>query len=240
VTDLDKQQEAERLQMLRSYEILDTPPDGAFDRVTALAARFFNVPIALVSLVDEDRIWFKSRYGLEANQIPRSPGLCASVILSDKAYVVQNAIADPRTLANPLVAGAMGLRFYAAAPLVTHDGYRLGTVNIIDFTPREIDADGEAALHNFAGLVMDQMEIRLSARKMLASLSKVFKERAQFPTLDHLITVCAWTKKVRIEGEWLSFDDFLVQKLGLSITHGIHPEAAQNLLMDLKRESTAE
>ena len=166
--------EAARLAALHSYEILDTPPDGSFDRVTALAARHFDVPVALVSLVDEDRIWFKSRHGLGAEQIPRSPGLCASVIFSDKAYVVRNAIEDPRTLTNPLVAGKMGVRFYAAAPLVTHDGYRLGTINIIDFKPREFDSDGEETLHQFAGLVMDQMELRLSTRKVIATLSGVF------------------------------------------------------------------
>ncbi|MEO8090092.1 MAG: hybrid sensor histidine kinase/response regulator, partial [Gemmatimonadales bacterium] len=86
--DAPHHSEAERLAALHSYEILDTPADGAFDRITALAARYFQVPVALVSLVDEDRIWFKSRHGLEAEQIPRSPGLCASVIMSDDAYVV--------------------------------------------------------------------------------------------------------------------------------------------------------
>jgi GAF domain-containing protein len=150
MTDLSSRQENERLAALHSYEILDTPPDGAFDRITALAARHFNVPVALVSLVDEDRIWFKSRHGLEAEEIPRSPGLCASVIFSDDAYVVRNAIEDPRTLANPLVAGNMGVRFYAAVPLLTHDGYRLGTMNIIDFVPRDLDPAGQSALHEFA------------------------------------------------------------------------------------------
>jgi len=133
------------------------------------------VPVALVSLVDEDRIWFKSRHGLDADQIPRSPALCASVIFSDEAYVVRNAFEDPRTLANPLVAGAMDLRFYAAVPLVTHDGHRLGTMNIIDFVPRELDAAGLSDLYVFAGLVMDQMELRLSARKIIAALSRAVR-----------------------------------------------------------------
>ncbi|CAN5766586.1 hypothetical protein BH24GEM1_BH24GEM1_28050 [soil metagenome] len=221
--------EAERLAALRTYEILDTPPDGAFDRVTALAARHFAVPVALVSLVDEDRIWFKSRHGLEAEQIPRSPGLCASVILSDEAYVVTNALEDPRTLTNPLVAGEMGLRFYAAAPLVTHDGYRLGTMNIIDFTPRELNSDGLWALHQFAGLVMDQMELILSARKAISGLTQILLGAERSDEFQKLITVSAWSRKIQVDGEWVSFEEFLVNKLGVSITHGIDPETARLL-----------
>ena len=227
MTDIASQQEIERLAALHSYEILDTPPDGAFDRITALAARHFHVPVALVSLVDEDRIWFKSRHGLDADQIPRSPGLCASVIFSDKAYVVRNALKDPRTLANPLVAGAMGLRFYAAVPLVTHDGHRLGTMNIIDFVPRELDAAGLSDLYEFAGLVMDQMDLRLSARKIIAALSRAVRGAERSAELERLVTVCAWSKKIRVDGKWVTFEEFLVDNLGVRITHGIDPEAAR-------------
>src|ERR1700677_3194866 len=119
--------ELERLDALRRYGILDTPPDGAFDHITGLAAGFFQVPIAIVSLVDHDRIWFKSHYGLEVEQVERDNGLCASAILSPDLYYIRDAVKDARTLANPLVAGALGLRFYAAAPLRTHDGFNLGT-----------------------------------------------------------------------------------------------------------------
>ena len=108
--------EAERLDALRRYQILDTPPDGAFDHITEVAASLFRVPIAIVSLVDHDRIWFKSHHGLDAQQIGRDPGLCASAIISDEVYYLRDAPDDPRSLANPLVAGSLGLRFYAAAP----------------------------------------------------------------------------------------------------------------------------
>jgi GAF domain-containing protein len=229
MTDSSSRREVERLAALRSYEILDTPPDGAFDRITALAARHFNVPVALVSLVDEDRIWFKSRQGLEAEQIPRSPGLCASVILSDDAYVVLNALEDPRTLANPLVAGEMGVRFYAAMPLVTHDGHRLGTMNIIDFKPRELDLGGQSDLRQFAGLVMDQMELRLSARKTISALTQVFQGTDGSKDLQKLVTVCAWSRKIKVDGRWVTFEEFLVDTLGVAITHGIDPEAAQQI-----------
>ena len=229
MTDASIGQEQERLAALHSYEILDTPADGAFDRVTALAARYFNVPVALVSLVDEDRIWFKSKHGLDAEEIPRSPGLCASVIMSDSAYIVTNALEDPRTLANPLVAGKMGVRFYAAAPLVTHDGHRLGTMNIIDFVPREFDAEGQKALGEFAGLVMDQMEVRLSARKAIASLSHIFRDAERPRDLEKLITVSAWSRKIQVDGEWVSFEEFLTERLGVTITHGIDPDTAKEI-----------
>lgn len=229
MTDTANWEEIERLAALHSYEILDTPRDGAFDRITALAARHFRVPVALVSLVDEDRIWFKSRHGLDAEQIPRSPGLCASVIFSDDAYVIRNALKDPRTLANPLVAGEMGVRFYAAVPLLTHDGYRLGTMNIIDFKPRELDPAGLSDLWEFAGLVMDQMELRLSARKAIATLSRVVQGAERATELERLVTVCAWSRKIQVDGKWVTFEEFLVDTLGVRITHGIDPESAQRL-----------
>ncbi|MBW4574787.1 MAG: response regulator [Aphanothece sp. CMT-3BRIN-NPC111] len=157
--------EVERLKVLRRYEILDTPHDGAFDRITALASRFFNVPIAIVSLVDEDRIWFKSHHGLEVQQIGREPGLCASAILQDEVYTVLDAKVDPRTLANPLVAGDFGLRFYAAAPLITKDNFKLGTVCVIDSQPREITEAEKATLRDFAAIVINELDLRLAAKK---------------------------------------------------------------------------
>ena len=99
--------EAERLAAVRRYDILDTPPDGAFDRITRVAARLFEVPISIVSIVDEDRIWFKSHHGLDVEQIPRAPGLCASAILDNKPWVLTDASLDPRSLANPPVAGEL-------------------------------------------------------------------------------------------------------------------------------------
>ncbi len=159
--------EQARLEALRGYQILDTPPDGTFDRMTEMASVIFNIPIAIVSLVDEDRIWFKSHYGLEIQQIDKGPGLCTSAMLSDEVYVVENAKNDPRTLANPLVAGEFGLQFYAAAPLITKDGHRLGTFCIIDKKQRFLSEEQRKVLKGFAELVMDWMEMRLEARKLV-------------------------------------------------------------------------
>ena len=133
----DPDAEAARIAAVRRYDILDTPPDGAFDRVAAMAARLFDVPVATVTIVDSDRIWFKAAHGLEGvKEIGRDPGLCGSAILRDDALVIPDTLRDPVAADNPLVAGEMGVRFYAAAPIITPDGHRLGTVNILDTKPR--------------------------------------------------------------------------------------------------------
>ena len=164
-THTETTQEAARLQVLRRYEILDTPEDGSMNRLAALAAKVFSMPIAIISLVDEDRIWFKSRHGLETTQIDRDPGLCSSAILSDEVYIVEDARNDPRTLTNPLVAGDFGLRFYAAAPLQTHDGYKLGTFCLIDQKQRYLNENQKLILQDMAAIAMDEIELRLAARQ---------------------------------------------------------------------------
>lgn len=158
--------EAERLAAVARYRILDTPPDGAFDRVARLAARFFDVPIATITIVDTDRIWFKARHGVDADQIMREPGLCASAILEHEPWMVTDARVDPRTLDNALVRGELGLRFYAGAPLKTADGYNLGTMNVIDVEPRELTSQQLEALADFAQIVVDALELRLVALRL--------------------------------------------------------------------------
>ncbi|MFF7816456.1 PP2C family protein-serine/threonine phosphatase [Streptomyces sp. NPDC007945] len=156
--------EAARMAAVRRYDILDTPPDGAYDRVAALAARLFEVPVATVTIVDEDRIWFKATHGLEGvTEIGRDPGLCASAVLTDDVTVIPDTLLDPVACSNPLVAGPMGVRFYAAAPIITADGHRLGTVNVLDTRSREISEADSATLADLAAVVRDQLELRLSA-----------------------------------------------------------------------------
>jgi two-component sensor histidine kinase len=174
--------EIQRMAAVKRYDILDTPPDGAFDRITTIAARRFDVPISIISIVDHDRIWFKSHRGLAVKQIGRDPGLCASAILSRLPHVLSNAAIDPRSLANPLVAGDFGLRFYAGVPLRTQDGFNLGTLCVIDKEPRPVDQKQIDDLKDLASLVMDQMELRLSARQAIAQAALMAKE------IDHRVT----------------------------------------------------
>ena len=173
--------EAERLAAVRRYEILDTPPDGSFDRVTTIAARRFAAPISIISIVDHDRIWFKSHHGVDVEQIGREPGLCASAILSDEVHVLLDASTDPRSLANPLVASEFGLRFYAGVPLRTSDGFNLGTLCVIDKEPRTVNQDQIDDLKDLASLVVDQLELRLAARKAVGRAELMARE------IDHRV-----------------------------------------------------
>ncbi|PTR16235.1 GAF sensor signal transduction histidine kinase [Nitrosospira sp. Nsp2] len=184
--------EAKRLQAVRRYDILDTPPDGAYDRITALAARLFGVPIAIVSIVDTDRIWFKSHHGLDATETGRDLGLCASAILQNGPYVIEDAANDARALSNPLVAGGLGLRFYAAVPLTTTDGFNLGTLCVIDKKPRILGELEIENLRDLASLVMDQLELRLSAIRTVAELNnaKASAVNASLAKTDFVSTLC--------------------------------------------------
>ena len=166
---LNQSDEAARLAAVRRYDILDTPPDGAFERITRLAAHLLATPIAIVSIVDQDRIWFKSRRGVDVSEIERAPGLCASAVLQEELWIVTDARKDARTLANPLVASSFGLQFYAGAPLRTRDGHNLGTLCVIDRAPRGITEDEKWLLADLAAVVIDELELRLAARGVIAA-----------------------------------------------------------------------
>ncbi len=171
----------DRLAAVRRYDIVDTPPDGSFDRITAIAARRFNVPISIISIVDHDRIWFKSHHGLPIEQIDRDEGLCATTILSAAPRILTDAKSDYCALANPLVAGDFGLRFYAGAPLRTHDGFNLGTLCVIDNTPRPVEPAEIEDLEDLAAIVMDELELRISARQAIEREKLLKKE------IDHRV-----------------------------------------------------
>ncbi len=171
--------EADRLAAVGRFEILDTPRDGAFDRIAAMAARLLDAPIATVTIVDEDRIWFKAAHGLDGvHQIGRDPGLCASAIQHGAPYVITDALRDSRTAANPLVHGAMGVQFYAAAPITTADGFRLGTVNVLDTRPRQISTADLTTLQDLAAVVMEQLELRLAALRAVR-IERRLREEAE-------------------------------------------------------------
>lgn len=179
--------EAERLAAVRRYRVLDTPPDGAFDRITRLASQVLGMPIAIVTIVDHDRIWFKSAEGLDGiEQIDRDPGLCASAILGHEAWVIEDASVDPRALANPLVAGEFGLRFYAGSPLQTHDGYNLGTLCVIDREPRSLNEQQIAVLDDLAALVVDELELRLAVRQQARRATELNDDVVQALTVSKM------------------------------------------------------
>lgn len=159
---LDGPEEQARLDAVRRYQLVDEPVEDTYERIAFAAAALFDTPIATVSLVEQHRIWLAAAYGLpEVREIGAEPGLCTSAIAQDCVYVVNNAATDPRTHEHPLVRGELGLRFYAAAPIRTYDGYRLGTVNVIDNRPRETTQRQLTALEHLAAIVSDELELRL-------------------------------------------------------------------------------
>lgn len=159
--------EAERIAALRSYDILDTGVESAFDDLASLAAQLTASPMALVSLVDTDRQWFKSRVGFAATGSAREIGFCPHAIAEpSRTFIVADAAQDPRFSDNPLVTGETGIRFYAGVPLVNPEGHALGTLCVLDHVPREMDAAQHDALVVLARAVMTTLELRRSAMRM--------------------------------------------------------------------------
>jgi len=153
-------EESKRLQALARYDVLDTPPEDGFDRITRLAARWLQVPIALVTLLDEERQWFKSCVGLSFTQTPREQAFCLHNLSGMDLLVVEDAAADPRFSDNPLVTGPPGIRFYAGAPLTTPDGHVLGSLCVIDTEPRRAEAMDLDVLRDLADVVVRELELR--------------------------------------------------------------------------------
>jgi signal transduction histidine kinase len=170
--------EPDRLEKLKLYRILDTPPEDAFDRITRIVAETIGVPIALVSLVDSERQWFKSKHGLEADETPRDIAFCSHAILEDGVFIVEDALKDARFAGNPLVTSDPSIRFYAGAPLKTPDGLNLGTLCAIDREPRQLTDKQRQLLSDLSSIVVDEMELRVALRSAMNDVAEAVKQRA--------------------------------------------------------------
>ena len=188
--------ETQRLRALQRLKILDTDIEERFDRITRLACRMFNVPIALVSLVDQDRQWFKSRQGLDACQTGRDISFCGHAILHDGPLVVLDATQDPRFDDNPLVVGAPFIRFYAGHPIHSPDGSRIGTICIIDRTPRKLSDADLLTLADLAAMI--DREMSLLSVSTTDELTHLSNRRGLSEIGEHMLAMCRRTSATAV------------------------------------------
>ncbi|TVQ09821.1 MAG: GAF domain-containing protein [Leptolyngbya sp. DLM2.Bin27] len=225
-------QEAERLEALREYNILDTPSEQIYDDITALAAFICDVPIALISLIDADRQWFKSKVGLSLPETPRNISFCEHAILNQSMMIVRDALSDERFAHNPLVTSDPGIRFYAGVPLTTPSGYQLGTLCVIDYQPRDLAEKQQKTLAALARQVVMQMELQRVSAQLAKALDKI-------DLMAGLVPICSYCKGIRSDqGYWSTVEKFIEQHSAVEFTHGVcdgcmrqhFPEVANVLL----------
>ncbi len=226
--------ESKRMEALQSSGLLDTPAEERFDRITRMASRIFNVPIALVSLVDTNRQWFKSCIGLPVRETPRDISFCGHAILDDEVFVIPDASLDERFADNPLVTDEPLIRFYAGCPLRLNNGLKLGTLCIIDQKPREFDQDDENLLKDLAGMVVDEISaLQMATMDELTDLSN----RRGFELLaEHSLKMCHRENK-KAALVFFDLDDF--KPINDNYGHEAGDEALQNFAALLKNSVRA-
>jgi len=211
----NKQKENIRLEALRSYQILDSAAEESFDDITHLASQICDTPIALISLVDTHRQWFKSRVGLDVCETDRELSFCAHNLTGNELLIVPDASEDDRFRSNALVTGDPYIRFYAGAPIINRDGHSLGSVCVIDQKSREITDQQKEILKRLANQTMVLLEARKTSMKLAETI-------ATLETVKNFMTICSTCKKIKIKkGQWASFEEFLMDHKDFDLSHGL-------------------
>jgi GAF domain-containing protein len=215
--------EVARLAALRDYRILDSAAESAYDDITKLAAYICRVPMATISFVDASRQWFKSRVGIADQETSRDIAFCAHTILGTEPMIVRDATEDQRFCDSSLVLEEPRIRFYAGFPLITSEGYSLGALCAIDRKPHQLDAEQQTAMRALSRQIMALLDLRRSSAR-LAELLEAVK------TLEGLLPLCAWCKKVRDDtGYWNKLEAYLTSRTDVQLTHGICPDCLQKM-----------
>jgi len=168
--------ETARIAALDRYAILDSEPEEAFDDLVTLAAHICQTPMAMLSLVDDHRQWFKSKVGVQVRETPRDISICAHAIQQKDLFIIPDTLEDARFRENPLVVGEPGIRFYAGAPLINEDGFALGTLCVVDREPRVLDSEQKEALEAIGRLALRQMELRKNLQLLKEALNDRTRE----------------------------------------------------------------
>lgn len=221
--------ELDRLEALRRYQILDTPPEKAFDDLTTLASVLCHTPIALVTFVDRDRQWFKSRMGISVAQTSRQFSFCAHTILQSSVLVVPDASADDRFKDNPWVVNDPSVRFYAGAPVFTVDGLPVGTVCVFDREPRTLSVGEEESLRTVARLGTTLLEFRRTTKDLNAAVERI-------EIMSELLPMCTSCRRLQNEqGQWLVLEQYVRGHGHPAEGHSVCPDCAKKLYPDYIR-----
>lgn len=227
MADFPRYSETDRVAALRRYNILDTAPEQEFDHLTSLASYICETPIALISLVDESRQWFKSKIGLPVSETPRDMAFCAHAILEDQIMVVEDAREDPRFSDNALVTSDPNIRFYAGAPISTPEGFQLGTLCVIDSEPRKLKPAQLDAL----GKLREQADALFTLRYTQYLLEDSLKH---IKILDGLLSICSHCNNVRDEnGRWQRVEAYIRKRSEADFSHCICESCAKQQFQEI-------
>jgi GAF domain-containing protein len=228
--------ETARLAALRQYQVLDTAPERSYDAITELASFICESPIALLSFVESERQWFKSKVGLGVNEAPREHSFCAHAIAQNSLLVVEDATTDERFSNNPFVRNDPNIRFYAGAPLITSDGHGVGSLCVIDRKPRKLSAAQISALEKLATLVITELDFRRVSQQLAQAMTNL-------KTVSGLVPICSHCKAIRNdENYWQTLEMYMCSHTEAMFSHGICPSCAKKHYPGFafpKKESTS-